>query len=54
MAAINLILLPPILNTVKFSTLSALGNISLNFEKLGILLCLTIRYQTSREVAVFG
>ena len=42
------------LNTVKLQTLSALGNISLNFEKLVILLCLTIRYHASRAVEVFG
>jgi len=36
MAAMSLILLPAILNTVKLSTLSALGNISRNSEKLAI------------------
>ncbi len=54
MAAISLILLPPILNTIKLPTLSALGNISLNSEKLAISVCLTIRYHASKDTEVFG
>lgn len=48
------ILLPPILKIVKLLTLSALGKISLNFEKLFISLCLIIRYHVSKEVEVLG
>jgi len=53
-AAVNLSLLPPILNTVKLPTLSALGNIPFNFEKLVISDSLTIRYQASIEFVVLG
>ena len=54
MAEINLILLPPILNTVKLSTLSALGNMFLNSEKFDISVCLTIRYHVSKGVVAYG
>ena len=47
-------LLPPILNRVKLSTSSALGNMLLNSEKFDISVCLTIRYHVSKGVDAYG
>ena len=49
----SLILLLPMLNTIKLPTLSALRNIFLKAEKLPISLCFTIRYQASSGDEVF-
>jgi hypothetical protein len=50
MAAIKRALLPPILKTVKLSTISALGKVCRSSANELKSVCLTIRYQDSSAV----